>query len=82
MAMADFVRLTGFLTALRKEFPSFGFELQRTWNGAAIAAVRERGSGSLHTLVTNDPDEMRTALVTVATSEPAAREPCRADRRG
>lgn len=74
MVMADIVRLTGFLAALQKEFPSFGFELQRTWNGAAIAAVRERGSGSPHTLVTNDPDELRAALVTAATSEPAARE--------
>lgn len=81
--MADLDRLTGLLAAFRKDFPSFGFELQHTWNGPAIAAVRERGAGSLHTLIAQDPDEMRAALVTAATPEPpAAREPGRTNRSG
>ena len=62
--MTDFIRMTGLLTALRKDFPCFGFELQRSWNGTAIVAVRERGTGPLHTVVTADPDEMRAELTT------------------
>lgn len=50
--MTDFIRMTGLLLALRKDFPCFGFELQRSWNGTAIAAVRESGTGPLHTVVT------------------------------
>lgn len=62
--MTDFIRMTRLLTALRKDFPCFGFELQRSWSGTAIAAIRESGTGSLHTVVTDDPDEMRAELTT------------------
>jgi hypothetical protein len=68
--MTDFIQLTGLLAALRKDFPCFGFELQRTWNGTAIAAVRESGVGALHTVVTDDPDEMRLELTTATTTDP------------
>jgi hypothetical protein len=61
--MTDYIQMTGLLTALRADFPSFGFELQRSWNGIAIVAIRESGTGSLHTVVT-DPEEMRTELTT------------------
>lgn len=68
--MTDIIRMTGLLAALRKDFPCFGFELQRTWNGTAIAAVRESGVGSLHTVITGNPEEMRVELA--AASDPAA----------
>ena len=70
--MTDFIRLTGLLAALRKDFPCFGFELQRAWSGTAIAAVRESGAGSLHTIVTDNPDEMRMELATATAPEHAA----------
>jgi hypothetical protein len=58
--------MTGLLAALRHEFPCFGFELQCSQTGTAIAAVRESGTGPLHTVVTADPDEMRAELATAA----------------
>lgn len=76
--MTDFIRMTGLLAALRKDFPCFGFVLQRTWNGTAIAAVRESGAGPLHTVVTRDPDEMRVELATAASRASTADGPCRA----
>ena len=77
--MTDFVRMTGLLAALRKDFPCFGFALQRTRNGAAIAAVRESGAGTLHTVVTGDPDEMRVELAMAASRACTADGSCRAD---
>jgi hypothetical protein len=71
--MPDFMRMAGLLAALHEDFPCFGFELQRSWNGIAIAAVRERGAGSLHTVVTSDPGEIRAELATAMTPESAAR---------
>jgi hypothetical protein len=62
--MTDYIRMTGLLAALRHDFPCFGFELQRSWNGTAIAAVRESGTGALHTVVTDDAGEMRAELAT------------------
>jgi O-succinylbenzoate synthase len=56
--------MTGLLAALQHEFPCFGFQLQRSRDGMTIAAVRESGAGTLHTLVTGDPDELRAELAT------------------
>jgi nucleoside-diphosphate kinase len=73
--MSDFIRMTGLLAGLREDFPCFWFELQRTWNGTAIAAVRESGAGPLHTVVTGDPEEMRTELATGTSLNTAADGP-------
>jgi hypothetical protein len=62
------VRVTGVpaeLTGLAAEFPGYDFAVQQTWDGTAIVARRRRGSASpgLYAVVTDDPDEMRRALL-------------------
>lgn len=54
--------LTVHITRLQQEFPAFAFRAHQTWGGMSIAAIRRDGQGVLHTLVTNDPDEMRAEL--------------------
>jgi hypothetical protein len=72
--MSNFVRMTGLLTALREDSLASGSSF--TWNGTAIAAVRKSGAGSLHAVVTDDPDELRTELATATTLDPPIRRTC------
>ena len=53
------------LSGLAAEFPGYEFGMQRTWSGVAITAVRHDGSArpGLYAVVTDDPDEMRQALL-------------------
>jgi hypothetical protein len=53
------------LSELSAEFPGYEFATQQTWDGPAIVARRHGGSAQpgLYAVVTNDPDEMRRALL-------------------
>jgi hypothetical protein len=50
---------------LSAEFPGYEFATQPTWDGIAIVARRHGGCAQpgLYAVVTNDPDEMRRALL-------------------
>jgi hypothetical protein len=50
------------IARFQAEFPSFTFQLQRTSSGMGIAAVRLDGAEGIHTLITDDPQEMRAEL--------------------
>ena len=62
------VRVTGApaeLSALAAEFPGYEFATQQTWGGISIIARRRGGctQPGLYAVVTDDPDEMRGALL-------------------
>jgi hypothetical protein len=62
------VRLTGVpaeLSGLAAEFPGYEFATQQTWDGISIIARRHGGCArpGLYAVVTDDPDEMRRALL-------------------
>ena len=62
------VRVTGVpaeLTGLAAEFPGYEFATQQTWGGISIVAIRLGGCArpGLYAVVTNDPDELRRALL-------------------
>jgi len=62
------VRVTGIsaeLSSLAAEFPGYEFATQQTWGGISISARRRRGCArpGVYAIVTNDPDEMRRALL-------------------
>ena len=61
-------RVTGVpaeLSGLAAEFPGYDFAVQQTRDGNAIVARRRRGCASpgLYAVVTDDPEEMRRALL-------------------
>jgi hypothetical protein len=53
------------LNALAAEFPGYEFATQQTWGGISIIARRRGGCTrpGLYAVVTDDPDEMRRALL-------------------
>ena len=53
------------LSGLAAEFPGYDFAVQQAWGGTSIVARRRRGCASpgLYAVVTDDPDEMRHALL-------------------
>ena len=53
------------LRELAAEFPGYEFAMQRTWAGTAILARRHEGCArpGLYAVITDDPDEMRCALL-------------------
>ena len=53
------------LSGLAAEFPGYDFAVQQAWGGTSIVARRRRGCASpgLYAVVTDDPDEMRQALL-------------------
>jgi hypothetical protein len=53
------------LSELAAEFPGYEFATQQTWSGTSIIARRHGGCTrpGLHTVVTDDLDEMRRALL-------------------
>jgi hypothetical protein len=53
------------LTGLAAEFPGYEFATQETWDGTSIIATRRGGCAQpgLYAVVTDDPDEMRRALL-------------------
>ena len=57
--------ITAQLSGLAAEFPGYEFATQRTWGGISIVARRHGGCArpGLYAVVTNDPDEMRRALL-------------------
>jgi hypothetical protein len=62
------VHVTGVLaqlSGLAAEFPGYDFATQPTWDGISIIARRHEGCTrpGLYAVVTNDPDEMRRALL-------------------
>lgn len=62
------VRVTGVpaeLSGLAAEFPGYDFTTQQTWDGISIIARRHEGCArpGLYAVVTDDPDEMRRALL-------------------
>ena len=62
------VRVTGIpteLSGLAAEFPGYDFTTQQTWDGISIIARRHEGCArpGLYAVVTDDPDEMRRALL-------------------
>ena len=62
------VRVTGApaeLSELAAEFPGYEFATQRTWDGISVIATRHEGCArpGLHTVITDDLDEMRRALL-------------------
>jgi hypothetical protein len=62
------VRVTGVpaeLSGLAAEFPGYEFATQQTWGGISIIARRHGGCvrPGLYAVVTDDPDEMRRALL-------------------
>jgi hypothetical protein len=62
------VRVTGVpaeLTGLAAEFPGYDFATQQTRDGISIVARRRRDCArpGLYAVVTDDPDEMRSALL-------------------
>jgi hypothetical protein len=61
-------RVTGVaaqLSGLAAEFPGYEFATQRTWGGISIVARRHGGCArpGVYAVVTDDPDEMRHALL-------------------
>lgn len=61
-------RVTGVpaeLSELAAEFPGYDFATQQTWGGISIVARRHEGCvrPGLYAVVTDDPDEMRRALL-------------------
>ncbi len=61
-------RVTGVpaeLSGLAAEFPGYDFAIQPTWDGISIIARRHEGCArpGLYAVVTDDPDEMRHALL-------------------
>ncbi len=61
-------RVTGVpaeLSGLAAEFPGYEFATQQTWGGISIIARRHGGCTrpGLYAVVTDDPDEMRRALL-------------------
>jgi hypothetical protein len=62
------VHVTGVLaqlSGLAAEFPGYDFATQQTWDGISIIARRHEGCArpGLYAVVTDDPDEMRRALL-------------------
>jgi hypothetical protein len=53
------------LSGLAAEFPGYEFATQHTWGGISIIARRHGGGtpSGLYAVVTDDPDEMRRALL-------------------
>ena len=53
------------LSGLAAEFPGYDFTTQPTWDGISIIARRHEGCArpGLYAVVTDDPDEMRRALL-------------------
>ena len=60
-ATTDLLSLSG----LAAEFPGYEFAKQQTWGGISIIARRHGGCAreGLYAVVTDDPDELRRALV-------------------
>ncbi len=57
------------LTALRAEFPRFRIWIEPAPSGYRFAARRQRPGSGLHTVITNDPAELRTTLAAAQTSQ-------------
>ena len=59
------------LSGLADEFPGYEFATQQTWDGTAIIATRRGGCAQpgLYAVVTDDPDEMRRALLEQETAQ-------------
>ena len=57
--------ITAQLSGLAAEFPGYEFATQRTWGGISIVARRHGGCArpGVYAVVTDDPDEMRHALL-------------------
>ena len=57
--------ITAQLSRLAAEFPGYEFGTQRTWGGISIVARRRGGCArpGVYAVVTDDPDEMRHALL-------------------
>lgn len=69
------VRVTGVpaeLSELAAEFPGYEFATQPTWDGISIIARRHGGCArsGLYAVVTDDPDEMRRALLEHEAAQP------------
>ena len=69
------VRVTGApaeLSELAAEFPGYEFARQQTWDGLSIIARRQEGCArpGLYAVVTDDPDEMRRALLAHEAAQP------------
>ena len=63
--VARMTGLTAELSGLAAEFPGYEFATQRTWGGISIVARRHGGCArpGVYAVVTDDPDEMRRALL-------------------
>jgi hypothetical protein len=53
------------LSELSAEFPGYEFATQQSWGGTSIVARRHEGCAQpgLYAVITDDPDEMRRALL-------------------
>jgi hypothetical protein len=60
------------LSELAAEFPGYEFATQRTRDGISILATRQGGCArpGLYAVVTDDPDEMRRALLAHEAAQP------------
>jgi hypothetical protein len=65
------------LNELAAEFPGYEFAWQRTWGGIAIVATRHGGCANpgLYAVVTDDPDELRSALLEHQETQLSTRSP-------
>ena len=64
--------VTAQLSGLAAEFPGYEFATQRTWGGISIVARRHGGCArpGVYAVVTDDPDEMRQALLEHERNQP------------
>jgi hypothetical protein len=64
--------VTAQLSGLAAEFPGYEFATQRTWGGISIVARRHGGCArpGVYAVVTDDPDEMRHALLEHERNQP------------
>jgi hypothetical protein len=60
------------LAALRRDFPGYQIWLERVCDQYRFVARRERPGTGPHTVVTGDPAELRAALDTARSQQPAA----------
>ena len=70
--MAAATDLPAELSELAAEFPGYEFATQRTRDGISILATRQGGCArpGLYAVVTDDPDEMRRALLEHEATQP------------
>jgi hypothetical protein len=60
--MIDASKIRVVIATFQADFPLFAFAPQRTCNGFSVAAVRRNYAEGLHTIISDDPAEVRTEL--------------------